>query len=270
MTHAIPSDIVKVDLNYDGKIDRLYVGDLGGQMWRLNVSDPDPDNWSASVLFTAASGTKIFYPPDVTLEWNSIARRGYEMLFIGTGDREHPKETTIVNRLYAIKDKSGATTLTESNLYDVTSDELQETGTTEARKAQILAALDIADGWYIQLDAGEKSLSSPVVFNQAVNFTTYTPPPGSGGDPCYVGEGVGKVFKLNYLTACAVFDFDNSGELSARDRYDYAGHGIPSGVVIAILPNIIMEYTGIGGGIYYRQPGYQGGRNVKEYWKIVF
>jgi hypothetical protein len=161
--------------------------------------------------------------------------------------------------------------LTESDLSDLTTDELQETGTTQDRINQILANLNLADGWFIQLDSSEKCLSAAVVFNQAVNFTTYTPPPESGsGDPCYVGEGVGKVYKVNYLTACAVLDFDGSGELSARDRYDYAGHGIPSGVVIAILPNTIMEYTGIGGGIYYRTPGTQGGRNVKEYWKIVF
>jgi type IV pilus assembly protein PilY1 len=270
MTHAIPSDIAKVDLNYDGKVDRLYVGDLGGQMWRLNVRDPDPGNWSASVLFTAPSDTKIFYPPDVTLEWNTTTRRGYEMLFFGTGDREHPKETTVVNRFYAIKDRSDGRTLTESDLYDLTTDELQETGTTQDRINQILANLNLADGWFIQLDVSEKSLSAAVVFNQTVNFTTYTPPPDSGGDPCHIGEGLGKVYKVNYLTACAVLDFDGLGELTARDRYDYAGHGIPSGVVIAILPGTIMEYTGIGGGIYYRSLGTQGGRNVKEYWKIVY
>jgi type IV pilus assembly protein PilY1 len=271
MTHAIPSDIARLDMNYDGKIDRLYIGDLGGQMWRFNISDPDPNNWSASVLFTAPSGTKIFYPPDITLEWNSTARQGYEMLFFGTGDREHPKDPTVVNRFYAIKDKSDARTLTESDLYDVTTDELQEVGTTQDRINQILAGLNSADGWLIQLEAGEKCLSAAVVFNGEVNFTTYTPPPDDGGDPCYVGEGIGRVYKVNYLTACAVLDFDLSGQLSGRDRYDVAGHGIPSGVVIAFLPTRIMEYTGIGGGIYYRTGGgVEGGMNVKEYWKIVF
>ena len=271
MIHAIPSDIAKVDTNFDGKIDRLYVGDLAGQMWRFNVSNPDPTIWSASVLFTAGSGTKIFYPPDVTLEWNSTTRQGYEMLFFGTGDREHPKELTVTNRFYGIKDKSDGRALTESDLYDVTSDELDETGTTEDRKNQILAALGSADGWFIQLEQSEKSLSSAVVFNKEVNFTTYTPPPSSGGDPCYIGEGRGRVYKVNYLTACAVLDFDLSGQLSKSDRYGEAGSGIPSGVVIAFLPNVIMEYTGIGGGIYYRRGGgIQGGTNVREYWKIVF
>lgn len=268
MTHAIPSDIAKLDINYDGKIDRLYVGDLGGQMWRFNVSNPDSTIWSASVLFTGPSGTKIFYPPDVTFEKTS------EMLFFGTGDREHPKDLTVANRFYAIKDKSNASELTESDLYDVTTDELQEPGTTQARIDQILADLDSANGWLIQFDSGEKVLSAAVVFNKQVNFTTYTPPPTSGGDPCYVGEGVGKVFKVDYLTACAVLNFDdplNEGPLTRRDRYDIAGHGIPSGVVIAFLPSRIMEYTGIGGGIYYRTGGgVEGAYNVKEYWKIVF
>jgi type IV pilus assembly protein PilY1 len=268
MTRAIPSDIARVDTNYDGKIDRLYAGDLGGRMWRFNIGDPDPALWSASVLFTAPSGTKIFYPPDVTLEWNSGA---YEMLFFGTGDREHPKDSTVADRFYSIKDKSEAGTLTEDNLYDLTSDELQQTGTTQETINQILAQLNSANGWLIQLDTGEKCLSPAVVFNKEANFTTYTPPSESTGDPCFVGEGIGKVYVVDYLTACAVIDFDGSGILTASDRYDTAGHGIPSGVVIAILPNTIMEYTGIGGGIYYRRGGgLQGGTNIKQYWKIIF
>ncbi len=268
MNRAIPSDIAKVDTDYNGLIERLYVGDLGGQMWRFNVNNPDPSVWSASVLFSAPSGRKIFYPPDVTLEWSGSP---YEMLFFGTGDREHPKEAVVVDRFYAIKDKSLAGTLTETDLYDVSSDELQQAGTTEDRKNEILAELNSKKGWLIQLATGEKCLSAAVVFNKQVNFTTYTPPVNSSGDPCFVGEGVGKVYKVDYLTACAVLEFDGVEGLTARDRYDIAGHGIPSGVVIAILSTKIMEYTGIGGGIYYRTGGgLEGGTNVKQYWKIVF
>ncbi len=272
MTHAIPSDISKVDINYNNVVDRLYVGDLGGQMWRFNVRDPDPANWSASVLFTAPAGAKIFYPPDVTLEWNFATMSGYEMLFFGTGDRENPKEPSFVNRFYGVKDKSDARELTESDLYDVTADELQQSGTTQDRITQILADLNSADGWFIQLDAGEKCLSAAVVFRRQANFTTYTPPPDTGGDPCYVGEGLGRVYKVDYQTAAAILDFDGSGQLSARDRYDVAGHGIPSGVVIAFLPDgRTMEYTGIGGGIYYqRGAGVQESGNLREYWKIVY
>ena len=87
----------------------------------------------------------------------------------------------MANRFYGIKDKSDAIELTESDLYDVTTDELQEPGTTQARIDQIMAGLDSANGWLIQFDSGEKVLSAAVVFNKQANFTTYTPPPDSGG-----------------------------------------------------------------------------------------
>jgi len=70
-------------------------------------------------------------PPDVTLERDSV---DYEMLFFGTGDRENPKDTTVINRLYAVKDKNPPATLEESDLVDVTSDLLQDPNSTQAQK----------------------------------------------------------------------------------------------------------------------------------------
>jgi type IV pilus assembly protein PilY1 len=262
-----------VDTDSDGKIDRLYVGDMGGRMWRFDIKDSNPNNWSAKILFTAPTGTKIFYPPDVTLEMGD-----FEMVFFGTGDREHPKEIIVVNRVYAVKDKNPATTLTESDLYDLTSDELQADGTTDTRKNEIFTDLNLNyDGWWIQLDTGEKSLAPIVVFDQQANFTTYTPVSVSSGDPCYVGEGVAKLYVVDYLTAVAEMDYDltnnESGQTTLRksDRSTQTGTGIPSGVVIAILHSgQVVAYIGVGGGIYFEQKGPIGGNSKKTYWKIVF
>ena len=41
MTYSIPSDIAKVDTDGDGKIDRLYVGDMGGRIWRFDIAGSD-------------------------------------------------------------------------------------------------------------------------------------------------------------------------------------------------------------------------------------
>ena len=74
MTYSIPTDIASVDTDGDGKIDRLYVGDMGGQMWRFNIKDSNPSNWSGKIIFKSnpgkdgTTGRKIFYPPDVSLE----------------------------------------------------------------------------------------------------------------------------------------------------------------------------------------------------------
>jgi type IV pilus assembly protein PilY1 len=43
MTYPIPTDLTMLDVNADGAIDRLYFGDLGGQLWRIDLgTDLDP------------------------------------------------------------------------------------------------------------------------------------------------------------------------------------------------------------------------------------
>jgi len=271
MTYSIPSDIARVDTDGDGKINRLYVGDMGGRMWRFDIYNPNPANWSGRIIFQSnpgndsTTGRKIFYPPDVTLE-----RDNYEMLIFGTGDREHPQEETIINRLYVVKDKNlAATILDENDLYDVTSGELQATGTTEERKAEILTALNLAYGWLIKLDAGEKSLSVPVVFYGTAYFTTFSPL--SGGDPCFATFGTARMYALNYLNGNAVFNLDLSVDnvISTTDRSEIIGTAIPSGVIITFIQGNTVAYTGVGGGV--DMPPLTTTRSlVPIYWRNVF
>jgi type IV pilus assembly protein PilY1 len=271
MTYSIPSDITRVDTNGDGKIDRLYVGDMGGRMWRFDIGDPNPTKWTGRIIFTSYPGTKIFYPPDVTLEIGD-----YEMLFFGTGDREHPKENTAVNRLYAIKDKNLPGTLTESNLVDVTSDELQAAGTTEARKNEILTALGNSSGWFIQMNqySGEKCLSPSTVLNKVAYYTTFTPGAGGETDPCLVGEGTGRAYALEYQIGDAAFNFDLTNDtgghsvIEKEDRSKIIGLGIPSGVVITFVKDKAIGYIGVGGGINRMDPHAK--RREPKYWRIVF
>jgi type IV pilus assembly protein PilY1 len=270
MTYSIPSDVARVDTDGDGKINRLYVGDTGGRMWRFDIEDPNSANWSGRIIFQSnpgddtSTGRKIFYPPDVTLE------RGYEMLFFGTGDREHP-DSSVFNRIYAVKDKNvTGTILSETNtpypLYDVTSDELQTT-TNETRRNEILTTLDQAYGWFIKLGTGEKSLAAPVVFYGTAYFTTFSPEEGT--DPCQGQFGTARMYALGYQTGMAVFDFDANGTLAASDRSKVIGTAIPSGVIITFIEGTAVAYTGVGGGV--DRPELPKTRSVVPiYWRIVF
>jgi type IV pilus assembly protein PilY1 len=282
MTYSIPSDIAKVDTDGDGKVNRLYVGDMGGRMWRFNIEDPNPANWTGRIIFQsnpgcnpdATTGRKIFYPPDLTLESSSAGN--YEMLFFGTGDREHPDEEAVINRIYAVKDKSGIETmpiLTECNLYDVTTDELQAAGTTQQRKDEIISQLNAAYGWLIKLGAGEKSLAVPVVFYKVVYLTTFSPT--ATGDPCQAGFGTARMYGLSYTTANAVFaNFDLTGDpggtiLRATDRSEVIGTAIPSGVIITFIGGTAVAYTGVGGGV--DMPTLTSTRSLVPIdWRIVF
>jgi type IV pilus assembly protein PilY1 len=128
---------------------------MGGQMWRFDIGDSDSTNWAGKSIFNAndpppAAGVdrrKIFYPPDISLDKDSYGN--YELILFGTGDREHPKSTTVVDRLYMLKDRNPSSVLKESNLIDVTEDLLQNSGTSATDKQTILNNLKSASGWYI-------------------------------------------------------------------------------------------------------------------------
>jgi type IV pilus assembly protein PilY1 len=275
MTYSIPSDVSKVDTDGDGKVDRLYVGDLGGQMWRFDIADPNPLNWTGRIILESnpgcspdtTSGRKIFYPPDVTLELGN-----YEMLLFGTGDREHPDEENIENRIYAVKDKSSIETmpiLNECNLFNVTSGELQAPTTTQERKNEILSELNEAYGWFIILGAAEKSLSAPVVFFKTAYFTTFSPL--ESDDPCQAGFGTARMYALSYTTGNAVFNLDGSLDnvISGTDRSEVIGTAIPSGVIITFIGGTAVAYTGVGGGV--DSPKLSSTKSlVPVNWRIVF
>lgn len=284
MIYSIPSDISALDTNSDGHIDRLYVGDLGGQLWRFDIGNLNElGGWRGKVIFRSNQSTsekrKIFYPPDVSFE------SGYEWVFLGTGDRENPKQETgtssfpTQNRLYAIKDRNPSTPLTEADLVDVTSDILQKPNSTPediALQKQTLANLNQKKGWFITLEnKGEKALSNPIVFAGVVYYTTFTPSYPSENDICFLGEGTARVYALQYKTGGAAFNFDLENDLQGcsiiykSDRSIVIGAGIPSQVVIAIVKGNVVGYIGVGGGVF--SPEISSKKNIIPlYWRIVF
>jgi type IV pilus assembly protein PilY1 len=251
MNYSFASAVKPVDENNNGFVDKLYVGDLGGQMWRIgkftdasNVQLPFPEteeninDWTASLLFTAGCGEgagncldgaddngngfidepmKFFYPPSVTLE------RGYDLVLMVTGDRENACDPNTIDGVAAVKDDHTATTYIPADLVDV-SDEATAT----------VPYLDGGDnGWYLTLEPGEKVQATGIVFFKTFYFTTFRPsiPSDPGYDPCLPG-GVGRLYAVNYKTGGSVLSF-GGGSLT---RSTFIGGGIPSRPVMIIPP----------------------------------
>jgi type IV pilus assembly protein PilY1 len=274
MTYCIPSDVATLDLDGDGRIDRLYVGDVNARMWRFDLTDGNPDHWTGRMIFKSNSGSsekrKIFYPPDVTLEKDSTGE--YEMLFFGTGDREDPKGTKDKDRIYAFKDKNASTTKGESDLVDVT-------GFYELSADQQAAKLNEIKsqyGWFIQLDKkdGEKCLATPVVYNKIAYFTSFSPSTEAIDDPCFIGEGTASLYAVNYSTGEAAFNLDLTNDtggtvIKKSDRSSIIGSAIPSGVVITVIGGQVTAYIGVGGGV--NRPTLSSSRSMfPVHWKLVF
>jgi len=275
MSWSIPSDIAVVDTTNNGFIDRAYVGDMGGRLWRFDLTSPHPIDWSSQVLFRSNypvnGGRKIFYPPDVLLE------HGYEIIIFGTGDRANPNKDTVVNRIYSVKDRHTGLTLDESSLTDVTDDLLQDPSASEETKANLRNDLENGSGWYIRLldNPGEKVLAPPLTFFGTVYVTTHTPTQEAVVDPCSAQQGTGCLYALNYKTGEATHNFDPTNDavgaevLKRSDRGLVIGEAIPSMMVVALLGGEASGLIGVGGGIFRTAlPSYN--PIVRIYWRHVY
>lgn len=49
--YPIPSSILTVDKDNNGYLDTIYFGNLGGNLFKANISDNDPGNWTTQIIF---------------------------------------------------------------------------------------------------------------------------------------------------------------------------------------------------------------------------
>ena len=228
MNYSFPSPPAAVDINLDGFIDKVYIGDLAGQMWVFDVSSEDIANWTGKRLFVApATPTEkhpIYYQPAVAFDQNKIP-----WVYFGTGDRENPNDSTNPpERFYAIKDDGqGVYPRREENLKDLIG--LGENTFTKV--------VDPYKGWFIKLDKTdgkhEKVLAKPAVFSRLVYFTTYSFK--QTNDPCKV-SGDAKLYIIEYQSGGGAILVNDYSDLlgTASDRSKIIGEGIPSSPVISV------------------------------------
>ena len=249
MKYSIPSDLTVIDSDGDREADRIYFGDMGGQVWRIDLPDAgSPDvlrlaDFAVDAETIPANFRRFYSPPAVAL-----IRNGGDLQYtvaIGSGFRAHPTTTGVNDRFYMIKDTnldsdgsaSGSwSLLTETDLYDTTSNLIGE-GTDGAggTKETAKTALDSANGWYLQLTlSGEKSLSPPFIFNNQLMFTTYTP--ASTALTCGNSAGNGRLYLIDLVDATPIQDLVVDNTLKAEDRsMNLPGIGIP-GTPIPYFP----------------------------------
>jgi type IV pilus assembly protein PilY1 len=266
MNYSVPSSVAVFDTNSNGFVDKVYVGDLGSQMWRFGkftdsygspLAFPDCDeninNWEGQIFFLADSThmRKFFYPPSLALE------EGFDVVFMGTGDREDPCASGSANKIYCAKDTHASTTLQEIDLVDVT-DPAADPPQLNDPAGDVDTNGYVDQGWYLQLAGGEKVLAEGTLFYKAFYITTFTP----NNDPCMPG-GISKFYALSYLTGEAVLDIDDDEQI---ERSAEIGGGIGSKPVLVISeegekllisvgstnPDAASQETGAG--IVTRQP----------------
>jgi Tfp pilus tip-associated adhesin PilY1 len=136
-----------------------------------------------------------------------------------------------------VKDIHGSTTLTETDLVDVT-DPADTPPDLDDPTGDVDSYGGYDQGWYIRLvdetgaAVGEKVLAQGTVFYKTFYITTFVP----NSHPCKPG-GAGKLYALNYLTGAAVLFVGNDTDGDGIDdltRSVLIGGGIPSKPVMVL------------------------------------
>ncbi len=276
MTYSI-IELNSFDSDDDGFEDTIYAGSLGGDLFVF--SDRDGDGvWQARRLFSAAndggtSGLRKFLKAPGVVRMSTT----YDYVYIGSGNREDPQDISMTDRFYAIKNLWPATwsdeanTLTAANLVNMDTD-IFNSAATEEDKTLKQEQLEAGSGWYLNMpNLGEKVVSSPIVFDKAVWFTTFTPTQTEDAeegdeveDKCSIPGGVGtaRLYAINYKTGSAMYDLDEDGD---KDRSVAIGGGIPSDPVIIVTKEGSYIAVGRQRGVAIRESGSENLFN-KIYW----
>jgi Tfp pilus tip-associated adhesin PilY1 len=229
MTYAMPGDLAVLrnrhntanratDIGFEnvplGYLDRIYVADTGGTVWRFDVADSSGASGEApkyvitklaSIAVGPQSGVhaardyrKFLYSPDVVYGADASGAI-YDAVLLGSGDREHPFDMVVHNRFYMFKDRNvGSLTEVEvplgsqptppagvivdtsssTDLFDVTNNCLQVAANCDSGQTQDAARIDLgnADGWKLDYSlTGEKTVASATTAAGTVIFNTHEP-----------------------------------------------------------------------------------------------
>jgi type IV pilus assembly protein PilY1 len=213
MAFAMASAPAVLDLDFDGYADVVYIGDLGGNVWKWVIRNigHDPVNstntttqqngteatglsgWYFGKLFATppypalpAAGPRhyrsFFFRPAATLKNNVL------WLAFGSGERAALQyagvgSTTLENnRFFSLKDLDpfeetpSTTPITEA----------APRGMLDLTSTQTCTDVDAYDGFYIRGIDGEKFITNVDVIDFKVLVATYTPTAAST-DPCVAG-----------------------------------------------------------------------------------
>ena len=249
MKYSFPAPPSIVDTDNDGFIDTAYIGDLGGNMWRmkfctqamLNAGNCETSDWSGGLFFNSSSSIRPIHTG------TAVARDeiGNLWVFWGTGDKVDPTAVSAVkDSFYGVKDNR-TSTYTVSNIADVTAaaDVFDPSSTTKV-------------GYYMNLTgSGQKILAEPAVFGGVVYFTSFTPV--NTNDPC-VQAGDATLHGIKFTTCGGVFDVEGS-----TSRQMSIGSGIASAPILSLKP-----VGGTGADLYVTVSG--GGLSSASTQRVTF
>lgn len=277
MTAAIPADIAVIDSDFDLDpiADRAYAADAGGNIWRINISDPDPANWTVGHVASLAGSADVdkrrfLFAPDI-VPFDATT----DSILIGSGDREQPFDATIANRFYMIKDAHAlnaqpGSTATEANLCDLTSSSVL----VDADRT----CLATSKGWMIRLlgvdpstgvaRGGEKGVTGATTLGGVVIFATNTPRAVNQVGSCAGNLGTALIYAISFKDATPQVYGIVGNAATARSSVRPGGGFPPTPIPVAIRLDGKDYYGAITGTQVINPTLINPGQRYRVFWNL--
>ncbi len=215
MTRAIPTRVKVIDINGDGLADRMYAADMGGQLWRFDITNGNTANTlvAGGVIArlgaeglgtpTAADTRRFYNSPDVAMFNDTRQNRRYVSISIGSGYRAHPLNLDAADRFYSIRDPNVFNALDQDTYNNFTP-------FTEADLIDVSGQLDVTiteddAGWMLTLPSNQMVLADSVTFNNEVFFVSFSPD-SAGAAACRAGQGTNYLWRVSILNGDPIMD----------------------------------------------------------------
>ncbi|ENW5643901.1 pilus assembly/adherence protein PilC, partial [Neisseria gonorrhoeae] len=218
-----------VDKDLDGTVDIAYAGDRGGNMYRFDLSNSDPNKWSAKAIF---EGTKpITSAPAVS------RLKDKRVVIFGTGSdlTEDDVLDTKEQYIYGIFDDDKGTGTVKVTVQNGTGGGLLEQTLTKENNTLFLsnnkASGGSADkGWVVKLREGERVTVKPtVVLRTAFVTIRKYKDDGCGADTAILGINTADGGALTPRSARPIVPDHNSVAQYSGHKKTAGGKSVPIG-----------------------------------------
>ncbi|HGN6782530.1 TPA: PilC family type IV pilus tip adhesin, partial [Neisseria gonorrhoeae] len=231
-----------VDKDLDGTVDIAYAGDRGGNMYRFDLSNSDPNKWSAKAIF---EGTKpITSAPAVS----RLADK--RVVIFGTGS--DLSEEDVVGKdqqyIYGIFDDDKGTGTVKVTVQNGTGGGLLEQTLTKENNTLFLSNNKASGGsngkgWVVRLREGERVTVKPIVVLRTafVTIRSYTGNDKCGAQTAILGINTADGGALTPRSARPIVPEANTAVAQYSGHKTAGGKSVPIGCMLkdgkTVCPN---------------------------------
>jgi type IV pilus assembly protein PilY1 len=212
MKFSVVAQPKTLDVTGDGLVDHIYYGDLGGQMFRVDIDNraAAPDlvarvKTLAKVGQTDAGASGVtnqrrFYEAPTVALFKDASNKVFAGIGLGSGYRSRPLNESTEDHFFMFFDYDvpRADVLTSTQLQPTIG--MLDMGEVKPEET-ITANVAGKKGWYVALpEAGEKVINSALVADYRLVFSSYSPTV-EGGDNCSPVIGRSKLYQFGLSEA---------------------------------------------------------------------